>query len=321
MMTEIYQAFKSHSTPSSSVSQPTLDINVGKENVRGRITHVATEEPSSHTEGETEDMETKKPEEPKMRVDKGKKIVTYDVESQVKLVPASRVVREDLDVPIRVPYMINGKVHYLTNDEIIKHLEKDELIKKAAEQERLLAITKLEVVKVVRKEAEKIRIDSERITSANQGEKFKKAQDAELKPKKITDVKIHPHTKHVVVTVYRGTDRRNFEVHNPFAFGAFGITELDELREIIPKKKNIVVKDLMNSLCIRYKRIKKIPNELGIQSALPALVPEEAPPQVLGRKRKHMELEPEVKVPGLDYDRSLFEGVPFVNNMVIEEPG
>ncbi|GJY16216.1 hypothetical protein Tco_0386638, partial [Tanacetum coccineum] len=53
-----------------------------------------------------------------------------------------------------------------------------------------------------------------------------------LKPEKITNVKIQPHTKPVVVMVYRGTDRRNFEVHNPFAFGAFGITELDELREI-----------------------------------------------------------------------------------------
>ncbi|GKC95978.1 hypothetical protein Tco_1161420, partial [Tanacetum coccineum] len=29
----------------------------------------------------------------------------------------------------------------------------------------------------------------------------------------------------------------NFDVHNPFAFGDFGITELDELREIIPTKK------------------------------------------------------------------------------------
>ncbi|GJY57253.1 hypothetical protein Tco_0456368, partial [Tanacetum coccineum] len=32
------------------------------------------------------------------------------------------------------------------------------------------------------------------------------------------------------------------------------------------------------------------------------------------------ELEPEVKVPGLDCDRSLPEGVPFMNNMGIEEP-
>ncbi|GJX35058.1 hypothetical protein Tco_0246615 [Tanacetum coccineum] len=138
---------------------------------------------------------------------------------------------------------------------------------------------------------------------AKEGEKFKKAQDAELKvlnkerneklrkslelrkhkyenymwtidnrlkPEKIIDVKIHPHTKLVVVTVYRITDKRTFEVHNPFMFGAFGISELDKLREIIPKNKNVVVKDLMNSLSRRYERIKKILEELGIKSALPA---------------------------------------------------
>ncbi|GJW71989.1 hypothetical protein Tco_0128906, partial [Tanacetum coccineum] len=180
------------------------------------------------------------------REGKGKKIATDDVESPVKLVPASKVVQVDPDERVRVPYMINEKMHYLTNDEITKHLEKEELIKKAAEQARLLAITKPEV----------------------EGEKFKKAHDAELKvlnkerseklrkslklkkhmyenymwtignrlkPEKITDVKIHPHTK-----------------------------------PIIPKNKNVVVKDLMKSLSRRYERIKKIPEELGIKSALPA---------------------------------------------------
>ncbi|GKG25139.1 hypothetical protein Tco_0395767, partial [Tanacetum coccineum] len=38
------------------------------------------------------------------------------------------------------------------------------------------------------------------------------------------------------------------------------------------------------------------------------------------RKRKHMELEPEVKIPGLECNRSLPKNVPFVKNMVIEEP-
>ncbi|GKC25750.1 hypothetical protein Tco_1027900 [Tanacetum coccineum] len=33
-----------------------------------------------------------------------------------------------------------------------------------------------------------------------------------------------------------------------------------------------------------------------------------------------MELEPKVKVPRLECNRSLPEGVPFANNMVIEEP-
>nr|GEV92816.1 hypothetical protein [Tanacetum cinerariifolium] len=93
----------------------------------------------------------------------------------------------------------------------------------------------------------------------------------------------------VVITVYRGTDGRNFDVHKPFLFVAFGISELDELREIIPKKKNTMVKDLMNSLSRR-------------------------------KKQKHMKLEPEIKIPGLECNRTLPENVPFVNNMVIKEP-
>ncbi|GKF80709.1 hypothetical protein Tco_0239311 [Tanacetum coccineum] len=52
----------------------------------------------------------------------------------------------------------------------------------------------------------------------------------------------------------------------------------------------------MTSLSKRYERLKKILKELGIQFALPA------------------------PVPGLECNRSLPEGVPFVNNMVIEEP-
>nr|GEX41653.1 hypothetical protein [Tanacetum cinerariifolium] len=186
MVTEIYQAFKGQSTPSSSVPQPTLAITARQAN------------PESS-------------QAPK-RIDNEKRIATDDVETQVKLVLASRV----------------------------------ELIKKVAEQARLLAITKLKVVKVVCEEAEKIGIDPERITSAKEGAKFKKAQDAELK------------------------------VHNPFSFGAFGTTESDELREIIQKKKNVVVKDLMNSLSRRYERIKKILKELRIQSTLPAPILEQA---------------------------------------------
>ncbi|GJX06371.1 hypothetical protein Tco_0194303 [Tanacetum coccineum] len=330
----------------------------------GNVTHVATEEAPSYTKGETEDMETEnkeeKPEEPKMevpvssikpvetptpeaqpittsqpkssqapkKVDKGKRIATDDDESQVKLVLASRVVRENPDEPVRVPYIINGKINCLINDEITKHLEKEELIKKAAKQARLLAISKPKVVKVVHEEAKKIEINPEIITSTKESEKFKKAQDAELKVlnkeryeklikvlalrkhkfekymwtirnrhklKKITNVKIHLHTKPVAVTVYKIIDRLTFEVHNPFSFGAFSITELNEQREIIPKKKNVVVKDLMNSLRRRYKRLKKILKELRIQSALPAPTLEQASSKSSRRNRKHMELEPEVK--------------------------
>ncbi|GJU45165.1 hypothetical protein Tco_1202431 [Tanacetum coccineum] len=141
-----------------------------------------------------------------------------------------------------------------------------------------------------------------------------------IKPEPITDVKIHPNTKPVIVSVFRNNDKRNFDVHNLFKFTDFRITELDELGPIIQKKKNSIVKDLMISLSKRYERLKKIPEEIGIQSDLPAPVPELASSQTLGRKRKHMELEPEVKVHGLECNRSLPKGILFVNNMVIEEP-
>ncbi|GJW77659.1 hypothetical protein Tco_0139341 [Tanacetum coccineum] len=100
----------------------------------------------------------------------------------------------------------------------------------------------------------------------------------------------------------------------------FGVTELDELGPIIQNKKNSVVKDLMVSLSKRYERLKKIPKKLGIQSALPAPIPEQSSSQTSRRKRKHLELEPKTRIPGLECNRALPENVPFVNKMVIKEP-
>nr|GEW99207.1 hypothetical protein [Tanacetum cinerariifolium] len=97
-----------------------------------------------------------------------------------------------------------------------------------------------------------------------------------LKPESITDVKIYPNFKPAVLTMYRNNDKRNFNVHNPFKFGDFGITELDELGLIIEKKKNFIVKDLMTSLGKIYERLKKIPEELRIQSAIPTSIPQQA---------------------------------------------
>ncbi|GKG60533.1 hypothetical protein Tco_0612134, partial [Tanacetum coccineum] len=52
--------------------------------------------------------------------------------------------------------------------------------------------------------------------------------------------------------------------------------------------------NLMNSLSRRYERIRKIPEELGIKSALPAPTPAPAPEQASSKssrkKRKHMDL-------------------------------
>nr|GEW22790.1 hypothetical protein [Tanacetum cinerariifolium] len=267
--------------------------------------------------------------EPYVPQRKGKGIATDDLaEDQRKLVKASSTVRLNPDKP-----------------------DKEEEINKSDEEARLNAIIKTKVIKVVFEEAKKLGIHPKEAITSKAGELFKKAQDAEHavlkrqhtekvkkslklrkhkydsymwtvssrpKPEPIINIKIHPKTKPVVITVYRGTDDRNFNVHKPFLFEAFGISELEEPSEIILKKKNVVVKDLMNSLSRRYETLRKIPRELRIQSAFPA--PKQAPSPTSGRKHKHMELEPETRIPRLEYNRALPENVPFVNNMVIKEP-
>nr|GEX90212.1 hypothetical protein [Tanacetum cinerariifolium] len=211
---------------------------------------------------------------------------------------------------------------YLIEQEIQEYLDKEEKMKKASKKAKLLAMYKPEVIKVVREEAKKLRINPKEVISTKAGEKFKKAQDAEhevLKKEHSKKVKRIIKLNKRRVEEYMNNGKRKFERHNPFKFTNVGITKLDELGVIIQKKKNSIVKDLMTSLSKRYERLKKIPEELGIQSALPAPVLEKASSQTSRRKRKHMELEPEIKVPGLECNRSLPEGVPFVNNKVIEE--
>nr|GEY63823.1 hypothetical protein [Tanacetum cinerariifolium] len=56
-----------------------------------------------------------------------------------------------------------------------------------------------------------------------------------LKHGLITNVKIHPNTKPAVLTVYKGNDRRNFNV---LKFADFRVTDLDELGPIIEKKQD-----------------------------------------------------------------------------------
>ncbi|GJU70850.1 hypothetical protein Tco_1262255 [Tanacetum coccineum] len=111
-----------------------------------------------------------------------------------------------------------------------------------------------------------------------------------LKPEPITNVKFYLKTKPAVLMVYKNNDKRNFEVHNLFKFRDFWITKLDELGLIIERKKNFIVKDLMTSLGKRYEILKKIHEELRIQSAFPVPVPRQVASQSSGRKRKHIEL-------------------------------
>nr|GEX18942.1 hypothetical protein [Tanacetum cinerariifolium] len=63
----------------------------------------------------------------------------------------------------------------LTEEQIQAHIDKEEHIKKAAEEAKMFEMTKTEVIKVVHEEAKKIRLDPKKIISAKAGEKFKKA--------------------------------------------------------------------------------------------------------------------------------------------------
>ncbi|GJY29695.1 hypothetical protein Tco_0405462 [Tanacetum coccineum] len=280
----ITEAFKGKpsSTPSGSVT-PTLALTHIPTNVEGEnATHTATEEPSSHTEGEAKDTTMAIPissihptevqpthDQPitsvishpesshvTPRIDKGKGIATESNEDPSKrLVPASTIIRLDLDEP------------------------------KATEEAKLLAMSRPEVIKVVQEEVDKIGLDPKKLQVPKQARSSKRLRMLSMKssrestlkrPEPITDVRIHPNIKPIIVSVFRNNDKRNFDVHQPFKFSDFGIIELDELGLIIQKKKNFVVKDLMTSLRKRYERLKKIPKELRIQSALPSQVPEQA---------------------------------------------
>ncbi|GJU88703.1 hypothetical protein Tco_1301126 [Tanacetum coccineum] len=170
-----------------------------------------------------------------------------------KLIKASFIVRPDLDEPVR---------------------DKEEQIKKAKEEARLNAISKPEVIKVVREEAKKLGIHPKEAITTKAGKLFKKAQDVEHKVLK------RQHIEKV---------RKSLELRKH---------KYDSYMWTVS-----IVKDLMKSLSQRYERLKKVPGELGIQSAL--LAPEQTPLQVSGRKQKHMELKPKIRIPGLECNRAL----------------
>ncbi|GJS29606.1 hypothetical protein Tco_0490226 [Tanacetum coccineum] len=226
----------------------------------------------------------------------GKGITRDTEESLRKLIPTSKEVHPNPDTPVLIPYKINVKMYQLTNEQIQAQLEKEEQMERATQEAKMIELTKPALIKVV-----------EEVANENR-----------LKPEKITDIYIHLNTKPVAITVYKNNNQRNFEVHNPFRFGDFRITEWDESSVIIPKKKNKVVGDLMTSLSKKYERLNQIIGKLGISPTLPPT--EQVPSLSLGRKRKALELEPKVRIAGLEWNRSLPEGIPFVNNKVIGEP-
>ncbi|GJS36430.1 hypothetical protein Tco_0534812 [Tanacetum coccineum] len=262
MITKIFYAFKgqSFSTPSNNVPKTTLAITKGLATVGG--------------EGEKDDMVTKEAVE-KEHV---KEPETEHVEKEPvpgpeleMIVSSSRLQLTNtiLKIPIHQPESAQATPKPDKGKGIARDTD---------ESPRKLVPVSKEVCQDpdALEQATKARVDPKTLASKKGGHEFMKIQDDEikttssrLKPETITDIKIYLNTKPIAITVYKGTDKRNFDVHKPSKFGDFGITELDELREIIPLKKNKVVEDLMNSLSKKYERLRATPDDLRIRSYLP----------------------------------------------------
>ncbi|GKC27225.1 hypothetical protein Tco_1034519, partial [Tanacetum coccineum] len=161
-------------------------------------------------------------------------------------------------------------------------------------------------------EAEKIGLDPKAIKCAKAGEMFKKSQDAEHVILK------RQHTKKVI----KSLELRKHK-YDSYMWTISSRLKLEPITDIKihSKTKTVVITVTLSLWCIcrRYERLKKILEELGIHSALPAPVPKQASSRSSRRKQKHMALEPKTRIPGLEYNRALPENAPFVNNMVIEE--
>nr|GEV72642.1 hypothetical protein [Tanacetum cinerariifolium] len=182
--------------PSQAVYQrPHLLSLKGQKMLGENVTRANTKEPPSHTKGEhvtieddAEKLESDKAEEEPTRaipisiakpITRPNPEVTMIESSSRPLLTDPTLVIPDPDETIKVPYMINGKMHYITNDEINSHLEKEDKIKKVVEEAKMFEMTKTEVIKVVQEEAKKIRLDPKMIISAKARGKFKKAYDVE----------------------------------------------------------------------------------------------------------------------------------------------
>ncbi|GKD91718.1 hypothetical protein Tco_1367225 [Tanacetum coccineum] len=130
MMTEMYATFQGQpsSAPLGSVT-PTLALIDIQENVEGENENTTTtKEPPSHTEGETEKPLLAIPISSILStIDKGKGIATeFDDDPLKKLVKASSIIRPNPDEPVRVEFMINGKIvaSRTTRDELGEFVSK-----------------------------------------------------------------------------------------------------------------------------------------------------------------------------------------------------
>ncbi|GJW64167.1 retrovirus-related pol polyprotein from transposon TNT 1-94 [Tanacetum coccineum] len=132
----------------------------------------------------------------------GKGIARDTDESLCKLVLESKEVRPDPDTPA--------------------HIEKEERMERAAQEAKLMALSKPDLIKVVEKVArsefardqenrKQYRVFPGRYVPTRLEMDYRRTIDDWC----LTDIHIHLNTKQVAIIVYRNNDQRNFDVHNP----------------------------------------------------------------------------------------------------------
>ncbi|GJT16159.1 hypothetical protein Tco_0874865 [Tanacetum coccineum] len=255
---------------------------------------MVTEKPKPEMANDDEVANIEKDPQATLEPDRGKGLAKDTNESPKKLVPTSKEVHLDPDALVLITYEINGKLYHLTNEEIREHMELEERKEKAAQEPNLLALSKPGGQEFIKKQDAEIKVHNrehfEKLKKAKELRKkrideYRWTTSSRFKLEKITDIHIHPNTKPIAITVYKDNEKRNFDVHKPFRFGDFDVTEWDELGAIIHKKKNKVVEDPMTSLQKKYKRLKVIHGEIGISPSLPP--PKQFPFLSSGKKGRH----------------------------------
>ncbi|GJZ70750.1 hypothetical protein Tco_0634601 [Tanacetum coccineum] len=230
---------------------------------------------------------------PKINNGKGRAKKTDD--SPPKLVKALRILHPDPDAPLLIDYKIDGQIVKLAGDQLGEILDKKEKMEKDALNDEL---SKNDVIKVVPDVVNETGVIISGIKD------FLKHQDAHLKvhndklrkkaelkkkiygdyvwivnnrmkPRKITNIHIHPRSKPISVTIYRNNDKRDFEVHKVFRFGDFSLSEWDKLGVILSTMANQCVPDMLNSISKKYEILKEITKTLNIDEKLP--LPEQDP--------------------------------------------
>nr|GEW21487.1 hypothetical protein [Tanacetum cinerariifolium] len=186
MMIVMYNAFRgqSSSVPSSNVTL-TFSLTDTLVNVEGEnATHTATEEPPSHTEGETDAKIQEKPKEPKQSTNTNIEFICSSTHPpSITQAKPITIIHHEPSIPQREGKGIATDKQAKDQRKLIKassivrldpdELDKEEEIKQAKEKSRLNAISKTEVIK-----AKKLGIHLKEVITTKAGELFKKAQDA-----------------------------------------------------------------------------------------------------------------------------------------------